>query len=76
MRRFYFTYSLEGQPFSGGWTMVEADDRRQAAEKFRARHPDRAGLLHCAGVYDEEEFKATRMYYRGNFRAYCREVIR
>ena len=25
MAKFYFTYGLEGQPFVGGWTEIEAD---------------------------------------------------
>jgi len=77
MPKFYFTYGSEGQPFFGGWTEVEAPDRRTACAAFRAFHPDKTeGLLNCCSVYEEEDFKRTSMYGPGgNFGYRCRETI-
>lgn len=52
MPKFYFTYGTDGQPFVGGWTEVEAPDRRAACAAFRSYHPDKTeGLLNCSSVY-------------------------
>ena len=59
MPKFYFTYGTDGQPFVGGWTEVEAPDRRAA----------------CSSVYDEAWFKQTEMYRNGNFGVRCHERI-
>ncbi len=77
MPKFYFTYGSEGQPFFGGWTEVEAPDRRTACAAFRAFHPDKTeGLLNCCSVYEEEDFKRTSMYGPGgNFGYRCHETI-
>ncbi|MDE6591029.1 MAG: hypothetical protein K2K53_11960 [Oscillospiraceae bacterium] len=77
MAEFYFTYGSEGQPFVGGWTLVEAPDIHAACAAFRAFHPDKTpGLLNCADVYDEQQFKATSMYGpKGNFGYRCHETI-
>jgi hypothetical protein len=76
MARFYFTYGLEGQPFVGGWTEVEAPNGRVACAAFRAYHPDKTeGLLNCSGVYNEVQFQHTEMCKKGNFHARCHEVI-
>ena len=77
MKKFYFTYGTEGQPFYGGWTEVEAPDGHSACAAFRAYHPDKTeGLLNCSSVYDEDHFKTTEMYQVGNFGYRCHEVIR
>lgn len=77
MAKFYFTYGTEGQPFVGGWTEVEAPDRRVACDVFRAIHPDKTeGLLNCSSVYSEEQFSKTGMASRkGNFGSFCHEKI-
>lgn len=76
MGKYFFTYGTEGQPYNGGWTVVEAPDQRAAALAFRAFHPDRTdGLLNCSSIYDEEHFTKTRMAVEGNFGAFCREII-
>lgn len=77
MARFYFTYGTDGQPFSGGWTEVEADNISVACAAFRAYHPDQTeGLLNCSSVYTEEQFKRTEMSGpNGNFHRFCHEVI-
>lgn len=76
MPKFYFTYGTDGQPFVGGWTEVEAPDRRAARAAFRSYHPDKTeGLLNCSSVYDEAWFKQTEMYRNGNFGVRCHERI-
>lgn len=75
MARFYFTYGSEGQPFVGGWTEVEAEDRRKACAAFRAYHPDKTeGLLNCSDVYTQEEFMQSGMV-KDNLGACCHEYI-
>lgn len=77
MARFYFTYGTEGQPFYGGWSVVEAPDRHMACSAFRAYHPDKTeGLLNCSSIYDEDLFQSTSMAVDGNFGARCHEIIR
>ena len=78
MQTYYFTYGLEGQPFEGGWTVVEAADMETAVKAFRAFHPDKInGILNCSSVYTEEQFKKTSMSgERGNFGRRCVEIIR
>ena len=77
MERFYFTSGTEGQPFVGGWTLVEADNIHAAYAAFRAYHPDQTpGILNCCWVYTEEQFKRTEMAGpKGNFNRFCHEVI-
>lgn len=75
-KRFYFTYGTGGQPFYGGWTVVEAPNYSAACAAFRAYHPDKMeGLLHCSRVYDEGRFMETEMARSGNFGARCHEII-
>lgn len=76
LKEFYFTYGRSGQPFSGGWTIVLAEDLKQAIEVFRIFHPDKNdGMIDCADFYSEENFKETEMYKLGNFGAFCHERI-
>lgn len=77
MKKFYFTYGTDGQPFVGGWTEVEAPNYGAACAAFRAYHPDKTeGLLNCSSVYDEENFKRTEMDGpNGNFHRFCHETI-
>ena len=76
MQRFYFTYGTEGQPFYGGWTIVEAENTTAAAMAFKAYHPNKSrGILNCAGFYTEEQFKAMPMSREGNFGKFCHEII-
>lgn len=76
MPKFYFTYGTGGQPFVGGWTVVEAPDKKSACAVFRIYHPDKTeGLLNCSSVYDEKQFKLTEMWRRGNFGFRCHETI-
>ena len=78
MAKFIFTYGIEGHPFSGGWTEVEAPDLNSACHAFRAVHPNKEGsnLLNCCSVYTEEDFKRTTMAGpKGNLGAGCHEKI-
>lgn len=79
MQSFYFTYGTDGtQPFRGGWTQVKAESLEQACALFRAVHPDKTpGLLNCAGVYTEEQFRSGGMGGKGdNLGRGCVEIIR
>ena len=77
MKKFYFTYGTEGQPFYGGWTEVLAPDEEAACVAFRHFHPDKIpGLLNCSSIYTEGVFKGTTMAGPcGNFGAKCHETI-
>lgn len=77
MPRFYFTYGSEGQPFVGGWTVVEAPDFQAAQAAFQVFYPCKVpGCLNCCSVYTEESFKKTSMSVHGNIGARCHEIIR
>lgn len=71
MNRYYFTYgSSKTMPFQAGWTVVEADSREDAIVIFDIVHPRTdgyQGFVNCAGIYDEEYFKTTKMYIDGNY---------
>lgn len=73
MEFFYFTYGTDpGYPFEGGYTLIFADNVKEAIKLFRKRHPDRhEGVVNCAFIYTadefEEAFKKTTIE--------CREVI-
>lgn len=77
MEKFYFTYGVEGHPFYGGWTEIEAPNMNAACALFRALHPDKTeGLLNCCSVYTEEMFRRTAMNGPdGNFGFRCHERI-
>lgn len=77
MPTFYFTYGTDpAYPFEGGWTTVIAPDRLAATALFRIYHPDRTkGIVNCADIYDEENFKSTDMFVKGNFGSNCHETI-
>lgn len=75
--KYYFTYGQnETQPFVGGWTVVNANSYIEAIDKFNAVHPTtKDGFINCAFVYDENEFKRTKMYTSGNCGKFEQEVI-
>lgn len=63
MSKYYFTFGSEGQPYKGGWLIIEADNIMIAMGIYRAIYPNKDGdILNCADVYTESEFKRTRMY--------------
>jgi hypothetical protein len=76
-QKFYFTYGTsETQPFYGGWTEVIAEDFDQAIERFYTKHPMKTpGIINCAFMYTEEEFKKTDMFKKGNIGCRCHEII-
>ena len=76
--KYYFTYGGEGtnQPFVGGWTVVHAQTMSEAINKFCEVHPKTAdGFINCAFIYNESDFRATKMYTNGNFGKFEQEVI-
>ena len=76
--KYYFTYGGEGtnQPFVGGWTVVNANSYTEAIDKFNAVHPTtKDGFINCAFIYNESDFRATKMYTNGNFGKFEQEVI-
>lgn len=74
-KKFYFTYGSAHWP-GGGWTEVFAEDRYHAEELFCKKHPrNEYGQIVCCSVYEEEDFKKTRMFKEGNFGKRCVEVI-
>lgn len=76
MKKFYFTYGTEGQPFRGGWTEVIAPNYKSAVATFRACHPDKLdGIVNCSSIYTESEFAETTMSQKGNFGKRCQERI-
>lgn len=84
LRTYYFTYGDDPeQPFCGGWTEVRARNMSEAVCLFREKHPDKLiskeagyfGLLNCAFVYTEDQFKDTTMYTDGNRGFRCHERI-
>ncbi len=77
MKKYYFTYGTEGQPFVGGWTEIEAPTVDLACAAFRAVHPDKTpGILNCCCFYTEEAFlKSCMAGPDGNHHKFCYERI-
>ena len=79
--RVYFTYARDkeesGMPFSGGWTVVEANSTDRAVELFKKAHPnpENENIANCSFIYDEEFFNHIKMAETGNYGAFCHEVI-
>lgn len=70
---FYFTYGTDpGYPFEGGYTLIFADNVKEATKLFRNRHPDRhEGFFNCAFIYTADEFE--EVFKKTTIE--CREVI-
>lgn len=65
MNNYYITFGSEGQPFKGGWIIIEAENEAQAQKLFRAIYQpldSRDALLKYCSMYDERSFKSTMMY--------------
>ena len=78
LKCFYFTYGSEQHDYIGGWSEVYAANREEAVSKFNSRHESKYPehkIPNCASIYDENEFKNTKMFKNGNFDARCHEVI-
>lgn len=73
MNKYYFTFGTEGQPYKGGWVIVESDNINVAIGIFRAIYPDKQDrVLNCSHCYTEDEFKRTKMYENNdNFGSAC-----
>lgn len=70
--KFYFTFGLVNQPFTGGWVVINADSRAQACMLFRAEFQPNDEMLNCCSIYEEREFKRTKMYRENdNFGSSC-----
>lgn len=69
MKNYYFTFgSDERFPFTRGqFVLVKAGSMKEAAEKYKAKHPCRIpGILNCASYYPESVFNEFRdEYYKG-----------
>ena len=76
MGKYYITFGEEGHAFVGGWVEVEANSPYEAVSLFHMVHPaETRGGNFCA-IYQEVEFKQTRMYAQGsNHGAGCHEII-
>ena len=63
MQKYYFTFGTDPKfPYQRGWVEVEAHDKNQACNIFRAYFPDRTkNIINCAFVYSENEWKKTKM---------------
>ena len=72
---YYFCYGVECHPYRGGWTIVMAPTREIAIEIYRAYHHDADGFLLCDNIYDSKQFLNTSMPEKGNWGAYCQEII-
>lgn len=76
MQKYYFTYSIGGHPFYGGWTEIVAPDMETAVATFRKHRPDKIeGLLNCACIYEQQHFEGSFMHKYGNFEQFCHERI-
>lgn len=53
--KFYFTFGLVNQPFTGGWVVINADSRAQACMLFRAAFQPNDEMLNCCSIYEERE---------------------
>ena len=70
MNNYYITFGSEGQPFKGGWIIIEAETIEaetieQACKIFRAMYQYKETgdtLLKFCSIYAEETFKQTEMY--------------
>lgn len=73
--KFYFTFGEGTQVHYGGYIIIEAENIKEAQEKFIQRYGIRAWcsphVLNYAFDYTEEEFMRTGMQ-----RLKCHEVIR
>ena len=73
--KFFYTFGSRGQAHIGGWIEIMANSREEADRIFIKKYPLKDGLLNCAFIYTEEDFKRTIMYKHGNFGRGCHEVL-
>ena len=62
MKNYYFTFgSSPNYPFQNGWVMIQAPSRTAAIQIYNAYYPPKTrGLVNCAFIYEEEEFKRVK----------------
>lgn len=74
---FYFTYGLgPTQAYKGGWTEVEAEDRKTAMDAYYIFHKLNADQTRpFDSVRDEKMFLSSSMPKNGNWGAYCHDRI-
>ena len=53
--KFYFTFGLVNQPFTGGWVVINADSRAQACMLFRAAFQLDDEMMNCCNVFVRKE---------------------
>lgn len=58
--KFYFTFGLVNQPFTGGWVVINADSRAQACMLFRAAFQPNDEMLNCCSTMKRESLKEQR----------------
>lgn len=60
LKHFYFTFGTDPRlPYKNGYVIVNADNRKNAIQKFRSQYPDRHhGYINCSSVYTEDQWKA------------------
>lgn len=75
--KYYFTYGTsESFPYQNGWTLVLANNIREAVTLFDLVHPRKSDFVNCSSIYSEADFEQTSMYKKGdNLGAGCHEVI-
>ena len=78
MQTYYFTFGISPDfPYQDGWIEIQAPTMGQAMITFSKKYPHpKHNVLNCAFIYDERQFRATRMYKEGNFGRRCHETIR
>lgn len=78
LQSFYYTFGTsQSFPFERGWVEVQATDRKEANQLFRAQFPDKIpGIINCAFIYDAEAFERIREVYKNdpNWNV-CHQVI-
>ncbi len=73
---FYFSFGTSDHfPFKLGWVEVRgAEDRMEACEMYSSHYPKRDGLINCAFVYNEDEWKKSGLG-REELGYECHQVI-
>lgn len=70
-KKFYFTFGTSLQfPYQNGYVTVDAENLKQAIEKFREHFPDRHNVVDCSSYYTEEEWITTTMYNNTDYPLY------
>lgn len=59
LKNFYFTFGTDPNlPYQNGYVIVNADNRKNAIQKFRSKYPDRHhGYINCSSIYTEDQWK-------------------